>query len=192
MRDSVRVVHDLVSGIEPGDALEMDHRADALSWLETTDDVFRRVKPATPVKHLVSYVVLIDPDDGSTLLVDHLNARLWIPPGGHVDPDEHPADTAAREVREELGIEPVFAHPSKQPFFVTVTLTVGQDHGHTDVSLWFLLVGRRGMTLTPDLREFTEARWWSTEQVQAAGSGRFDPHYQRFLAKLKDRPPTAA
>jgi 8-oxo-dGTP diphosphatase len=190
MRGPVNVVHDLVCGLRPGDALETEHRAATLGWLESTDDVFRRIKPATPDQHLVSYVVLVDPDDGSTLLVDHINAGLWLPPGGHVEADEHPADTADRETREELGIEPVFAHSSRLPFFVTVTRTVGQDHGHTDVSLWFLLIGRRGITLTPDRREFTEARWWTPEQVQTDVPQRFDPHYQRFMAKLRDRPPT--
>ena len=78
----------MVSAIEAGDDLEADHRADVLSWLATSDDIFRRVKPATPDKHLVSYVCLVDPDDGSTLLVDHINAGLWLPPGGHVELDE--------------------------------------------------------------------------------------------------------
>jgi 8-oxo-dGTP diphosphatase len=191
MRESVRVVHDLVRGIQPGDALEAEQQKATVSWLEATDDVFRRIKPAIPDQHLVSYVVLIDPDDRSTLLVDHRNAGLWLPPGGHVDPDEHPADSADREAREELGIQPVFAHPSRRPFFLTVTRTVGEDHGHTDVSLWFLLEGRRGMPLSPDPREFTQTRWWTQEDVRVAVPQRFDPHFQRFMAKLKDRPLTA-
>ncbi|MEU4312510.1 NUDIX domain-containing protein [Nocardia sp. NPDC024068] len=33
-----------------------------------------------------------------------IKAGLWLPPGGHVEPDEHPARTACREVAEELGI----------------------------------------------------------------------------------------
>ena len=184
MREPVRVVHELVSGIVPADALEREHQNDALAWLETTDDVFRRIKPATPDPHLVAYVVLVDPEDGSTLLVEHLLAGLWLPAGGHVEPDEHPADTADREAREELGIKPEFVDPARRPFFITVTQTVGLPPVHTDVSLWFLLLGRRELMLTPDQREFTEVRWWTAEQVQADTSGRFDPHYQRFLAKL--------
>lgn len=76
MRSSVWVVHDLVNGIEPWDEVEDQHRADTLRWLELTDDVFRRVKPATPDRHLVSYVVLVDALDGSTLLVDHIKSGL--------------------------------------------------------------------------------------------------------------------
>src|SRR5687767_6005686 len=104
MRSSVAVVYELVSALAPADDVEAYHRQEVLRWLQSTDDVYRRVKPATPLRHLVSYVVPIDPTDGSVLLVDHINAGLWLPPGGHVEPDEHPAETANREAREELGI----------------------------------------------------------------------------------------
>jgi 8-oxo-dGTP pyrophosphatase MutT (NUDIX family) len=184
MDTSVQVVHELVTAIEPWDALEREHRADTLNWLETTNDVFRRAKPATPERHLVSYVLMIDPDDGSNLLVDHINAGLWLPPGGHVEPDEHPADTARREAHEELGINPVLVEPSTRPSFVTVNRTGGVDAGHTDVSLWFVLAGHRGMSLITDVTEFNEARWWSSADIQTTDPRIFDPHYLRFLAKV--------
>jgi 8-oxo-dGTP diphosphatase len=180
---SVQVVHGPVSGIQPGDAVEWEHRTDTLKWLETTNDVYRRAKPATPERHLVSHVVLVDPDDASILLVDHRNARLWPPPGGHVEPGEHPTDTARREAHEELGIDPVLVEPSGQPSFITVTRTGGVDAGHTDVSLWYLLVGRRGMNLVIDVTEFNQARWWTPADMQAADPEGFDPHYLRFVDK---------
>ncbi|MBM7783778.1 NUDIX hydrolase [Tenggerimyces flavus] len=184
MRASVRTIHQLIAAIPPLDGLEAEHQTQALRWLERTDDVFRRVKPATPSPHLVAYTVLVDPADRSSLLVHHRNAGLWLPPGGHVEPDEYPADAADREVREELGIVPRFADPARRPAFVTVTETVGIDHGHTDVSLWFLLLGERDLALTTDLAEFTEARWWSPAEVRAAEAGSFDPHYARFSRKV--------
>jgi ADP-ribose pyrophosphatase YjhB (NUDIX family) len=184
MRTSVQKVHQLVVGIRPLDELESKHRTQALRWLESTDDVFRRAKPSTPTPHLVSYVALVDPSDGSCLLVDHINAQLWLPPGGHVEPDEHPADTAHREAQEELCIDAAFAHPARKPSFITITETVGLDHGHTDVSLWFLLIGQRGMPLTTDPAEFSEARWWTPDEIQAADSDSFDPHFRRFVTKL--------
>jgi len=184
LQPSVQVVRDLVSGIRAGDKTERGHRADTLKWLETTDDVFRRAKPATPERHLVSYVVLVDPADAGILLVDHLNARLWLPPGGHVEPGEHPGVTACREAREELGIDPVLVDPSGRPSFVTVTRTGGLDAGHTDVSLWFLLLGRRDMDLEIDVTEFSHVRWWSPADVRAADPKGFDPHYLRFVEKI--------
>ena len=82
MRKSVAVVHDLVSQFSPVDELGAEDRASALAWLASTDDVFRRVKPASPPQHLVSYVVPVAAD-GRILLVDHVNAGLWLPPGVH-------------------------------------------------------------------------------------------------------------
>jgi hypothetical protein len=126
MKQSVRVVHELITRISPGDEPESEHRLQALRWLESTDDIFRRHKPATPA---------------------------------------------------------VFADPTRAPAFVTVTETVGVDHGHTDVSLWFLLRGQRGMAMTLDVTEFRSAQWWTPGEIAEAASGVLDPHYQRFAAK---------
>jgi 8-oxo-dGTP diphosphatase len=75
-----------------------------LERLKVTPDIYRRQKPATPAKHLVSYAVLIDPHDMAMFLVDHRRAGLCLPPGGHVEQGEDPADTGRREVMEELSI----------------------------------------------------------------------------------------
>ncbi|MEO3926372.1 NUDIX domain-containing protein [Micromonosporaceae bacterium B7E4] len=185
MRASVGVVRGLVSGVVPRDEVEAGHRSETLEWLRSTDDVFRRMKPATPPRHLVSYVVPVDPADGAVLLVDHVNAGLWLPPGGHVDPDEHPAETARREAYEELGVPVESGLVGEEPVFVTVTRTVGIDAGHTDMSLWFLLRLGREQPLTLDSGEFREARWWSPAELRDADPTRFDPHFTRFCSKLQ-------
>jgi 8-oxo-dGTP pyrophosphatase MutT (NUDIX family) len=184
MRSSVLAVHEMVAGLVPADDLEAEHRSDTLRWLRSTDDVFRRVKPATPPRHLVSYVVPVDHADNSVLLVDHIKAGLWLPPGGHVEPDEHPVETARREVQEELGIVADGDGFDEQPVFLSVTRTIGIDAGHTDVSLWFVVDGSREQLLKPDHSEFREARWWLPSELQAAGASRFDPHFMRFLSKI--------
>jgi 8-oxo-dGTP diphosphatase len=187
MRSSVTIVHEMVSQLQPVDEMESTHRLQVLRWLEGTDDVFRRVKPAVPAQHLVSYVVPVDPADGSVLLVDHINAGRWLPPGGHVELDEHPALTARREVHEELGLVADGAALDERPVFLTVTRTVGMDAGHTDVSLWFVLDCGRGQALRPDPGEFHRVRWWTPADVRAADPARFDPHLERFLGKLGQR-----
>lgn len=184
MLPSVRSVHAQVEAILPLDDLEATHQADTLQWLERTDDVYRRAAPATPDRHLVAYFALIDPSDGSSLLVDHIKAGLYLPPGGHVEPNEQPVGTVQREAREELGIEAHFAADPPRPAFVTVTETIGTDSGHTDVSLWFVLVGQRAMPLVADPAEFHAIRWWTPAEIRAADPASFDPHYQRFMAKI--------
>jgi 8-oxo-dGTP diphosphatase len=187
MRSTVGLVREMVVQLDPVDEVETEHRSQVLRWLASTDDVFRRAKPAEPAQHLVSYVVPVDAADGSILLVDHINAGLWLPPGGHVEVDEHPAHTARREVAEELGLTGDDTTLDEQPVFVTVTRTVGIDAGHTDVSLWFVLHTRRQQALTPDRDEFHAVRWWSPADLHQADATQFDPHVFRFLSKLRQR-----
>lgn len=183
------MIRELVTTIVPADETERAHQRDCLAWLGRTTDIYRREKPATPPRHLVSYAVLIDPRDVSLFLVDHLLAGLWLPPGGHVERGEDPAETARREAREELGIEADFSMAGPRPVFLTVTrivdLGTGQGGGHTDVSLWYLLSGHPGMPIVLDRREFAGGRWWSAREITSASPALFDPHLGRFIAKIR-------
>ncbi|MBI4944270.1 MAG: NUDIX domain-containing protein [Actinobacteria bacterium] len=174
----------LVGAVDVPDALAVRHREQALEWLSGTEDVFRREKPATPAPHLVSYVVPTDPSTGRVLLVRHRRAGLWLPPGGHVEPGEHPADAARREVVEELAVGRPRLLDDGRPRFLTWNLTVGPDE-HVDVSLWFRLDLADGTVPAWDAAEISAARWWSAEQVRAAPAEGFDRHLPRFLASVE-------
>jgi 8-oxo-dGTP diphosphatase len=178
-------IRELVAHVVPADPIEDEHRRQALAWLDSTSDIFRRITPRTPDPHLVSYFLVIDHEQGTVLLVDHRKAGLWLPTGGHVEPGEHPAATVRREAREELGIEaefsPVAGH---SPMFVTVTETAPATGRHTDVSLWFVLSAGMGQPLTPDPGEFRAARWWTRTQIEDATPALFDPHMNRMLSKF--------
>src|SRR5690606_41880188 len=41
---------------------------------------------------------------GRVLLLYHRRQGMWLPPGGHIEPNELPDDAAVREVFEETGI----------------------------------------------------------------------------------------
>src|SRR5690348_12369838 len=95
MHDQIRAEIKL---IKPFDEIERKHQTDAFKRFDSGAELFRLAKPATPPKHLVSYFAVID---GQTiLLVDHKNAQLWLPTGGHVEPQEHPRTTVMRELEE--------------------------------------------------------------------------------------------
>ena len=176
MRDEIREEVEL---IQPLDALEQESKLSVLAWIDSGAELCRLKKPATPPKHLISYCAVVDGDH--ILLVDHINAGLWLPTGGHVDPGEHPGDTALREAREELSIEGEFL--KEGPVFVTVTETVGKTAGHTDVSLWYVLRGDRMADLVFDDSEFHEIRWFHKNDVPL---DRTDKQMSRFLKKLYD------
>lgn len=180
-------IRDQVAAIAPWDALESEHRRTALAWLESTDDVFRRVSsPPEPAMHLVSYFLPVDDQRGGVLLGEHRKSGLWLPPGGHVEPGEHPLDTVRRECVEELGVDAVL-HPvvGDRPLMVTITRTrASRPDPHTDVSLWFVLALDPTQPITPDPREYRSIRWWSAEEITEHGAAAFDPHQARMLDKL--------
>ena len=172
-------VHSEVQEIRPMDSVELAHLEDAIAWVNSGAPLFRVAKPATPPKHLVSYFAVVDQEH--ILLVDHKNAKLWLPTGGHVEPNEDPRATVAREAREELGLE-ISLTEVGPPKMVTVTETVGVTSGHIDVSLWYVLQGDRNSKPVFDQSEFNDARWFPFAQ---APLHRSDPHLGRFLAKLR-------
>lgn len=176
MRNSIAAT---VRAIQPYDTLEAEHIRDTLQWIASGAALCRVQKPATPPRHLVSYFVLLDPASRQLLLVDHRKAGLWLPSGGHVELDEHPRATVEREVREELQIEAQFF--VEEPVFLTVTQTVGQTAGHTDVSLWYILIGDCRQALQFDTEEFLQIAWFPLHELPFERS---DPHLKRFAAKL--------
>jgi len=169
----------LVRTIQPLDTLEQEHLDTTLAWIASGAPLFRVAKPATPPQHLVAYFVLVDPTRKKLVLVDHKLAGLWLPGGGHVEPDEHPQATVLREANEELEIHANFL--LDEPLFLTVTETVGATAGHTDVSLWYVLCGNSTQQLRFDEHEFHTIRWFAFDALPFE---RADPHLARFMAKL--------
>ena len=81
-----------------------------------------------------------------TLLLWHRNLRMWVPPGGHLEPDEDPVSAVLREIREETGLAaevlPLsqtfpFAYPGQvaPPFTILLedSAEPGQRHQHIDL-----------------------------------------------------------
>jgi 8-oxo-dGTP diphosphatase len=172
-------IHQLVAQIAPHDALEAQHIANTLHWIESGVEIFRLQKPDVPNKHLNTYCFLWDPNTRMALFGDHVKSNLWLPGGGHVEPGEHPKDTVTREVHEEFGLKAEFLLDS--PCFLTVTETVGPTSGHVDVGLWFLLRGDSSRLPSFDASEFRSIKWCTIDEVIALPS---DLHMARFIDKM--------
>lgn len=54
------------------------------------------------IRHFTATAFVVK--DGATLLHWHKRLQQWMPPGGHIEPNEDPVQAALREVREETGI----------------------------------------------------------------------------------------
>lgn len=55
-------------------------------------------------KHFTATAFVID-SHRRALLLWHKRLKRWMPPGGHIDPNETPEDAAARECKEETGLD---------------------------------------------------------------------------------------
>ncbi len=187
MNKSRTNLHEIIAHIEPVDEVERIAVRRVLDWVESGAELYRRAKPDIPLQHLVSYFVLVDRTRKSLLLMDHIKAGLWLPTGGHVEPDEDPHDTVIRELDEELGPRAALvASVAAVPLFVTVNRTRGQGP-HTDVSLWYVVSGDANMWLDPDPREFAGHKWMSFAEVLATDISQLDPGMHRFVTKLQGR-----
>lgn len=176
------IINDIFSNIIPFDPIEEEHVNFVKEWIASGVEIFRIAKPDIPNIHLVSYFIIVDLNTNEFLLVDHKKAQLWLPPGGHVEPNEHPREAVKREAKEELGIEAKFIF--EDPVFLTVTNTVGNVACHTDVSLWYLLKGNRHEFLKFDADEFHQIRWFHQEEIPFEHT---DPHMKRFIDKISKK-----
>ena len=173
-------IETLVRSIDPFDREETQCIQETLEWISSGAPLFRVQKPDIPAKHLVSYFLVFDEVRMKVLLVDHKKAQLWLPTGGHVEPNEHPKETVSRECAEELGIEADFWRET--PLFITSTVTVGLTAGHTDVSLWYVLRGDSQASYAYDREEFNGVGWFALDTIPYDHS---DPGMKRFIEKLK-------
>jgi 8-oxo-dGTP pyrophosphatase MutT (NUDIX family) len=89
-------------GYAPYDALEATHHRDIVNLLTRGGDEFSRAhfEPG----HITASLFIVDPPMERLLLHHHRRLNRWLQMGGHVERDEHPAEAALREGREESGL----------------------------------------------------------------------------------------
>ncbi|MBU8858041.1 MULTISPECIES: NUDIX domain-containing protein [unclassified Micromonospora] len=128
------------------------------------------------IRHFTSSAIVFN-DEGHVLLVHHNKIDLWLYPGGHVDPNEDPAEAALREVHEETGIvadilgpQP-FRHPAVRSIpspFAIIEMDIEDrkvgPHRHID---FVYVCQATGGDLTAQAEEVGGARWVPVEGIAA-------------------------
>lgn len=56
-------------------------------------------------KHFVASGLVINHENTKMLMIYHKKLDIWVIPGGHLEPNEYPAEGALREIFEETGIK---------------------------------------------------------------------------------------
>jgi len=114
--------------------------------------------------------------DGRTALHWH-RLGMWLPPGGHIEPNEDPVQAVLREVAEETGIDAtlvvtapaqLYTSPPQLPTPVTIGVydidEPGRPHQHIDL-IYFTrpATAAGGLALPRD----ANWKWVSAEELQA-------------------------
>lgn len=115
------------------------------------------------------------------LMVFHRGLQRWLPPGGHVEADEFPGDTALREVREETGVwvrhagaEPMELrlndHTESQlpaPFSMAAQLIPEspKDDEHIHMDMMYLLTADQAEPTVALEAEVDEVRWFTKDEI---------------------------
>ncbi len=112
-------------------------------------------------------------DGDRTLLLWHRKMQAWLPPGGHIDPHELPDDAAAREVREETGLE---VDLGGQPGMWGDVRVLHQPHcilledispGHQHIDLVYFARCRSPLSEVHIAQaEASEYRWFSADDLE--------------------------
>jgi 8-oxo-dGTP pyrophosphatase MutT (NUDIX family) len=100
------LVTDLYAALAQAPRSEPADRFEAWAWHAMLDEVGPALltRAAAPA-HVTASGVVLDPSLTQVLLVLHGRARIWVQPGGHLEPgDTTLAAAAAREVLEETGL----------------------------------------------------------------------------------------
>lgn len=116
--------------------------------------------------------------EGCVLLHAHRKLGLWLPPGGHIEPNELPDDAAVREVAEETGVRAVLigatgvgvAYPRQlvQPAGIQLE-DIGPDHQHIDL-IYFAVPAPGGEQLAPEDQREPGTGWYPLADLPALGA----------------------
>ena len=122
--------------------------------------------------------------DGRTALHWHARLDMWLPPGGHVEPDEDPLQAVLREGREETGLavevlpsDPAFAYTAPRQLPVPAAMAVydiprdgSLDEAHQHIDLVYFTRPRAPRGGAPPALPQDEACWaWVDEATLRAG-----------------------
>jgi 8-oxo-dGTP pyrophosphatase MutT (NUDIX family) len=151
-----------VSAISPYDEGEEKDIETTLEWLKTAENLN---KPHNMEQHLGVFAIVLSRDRGHTFLLNHRKAKMWLPPGGHVDLGQKLHECTLMEVEEELGMKkPKLI--TEAPIFLTRTLTQGMNAGHIDVTSWFLIEGDHPeSTYQVQAKEASQSGWVEIEEL---------------------------
>jgi 8-oxo-dGTP pyrophosphatase MutT (NUDIX family) len=120
-------------------------------------------------------------DDGRVALHWHRKEQMWLPAGGHVEPDEDPVQAVVRETFEETGVEAEvvasspaydFAKPAQLPPPIVILVEDIAEGPHQHIDMIYALRPRTPVAgLLPGFVWVSEAQLQANDPVELAACG---------------------
>lgn len=133
-------------------------------------------------EHFCSFIVPIHKASGSVFVGHHIKADDWIPPGGHIEPNEDPLETVIRECGEELQYIPT-PEQIKVFEFTIIPIVPPRETCTAHFDFWFAVDVPDKIPFKYDRGEFHDAGWFTFEEAQAKLS-RHRQYYNPILSML--------
>ncbi len=122
-------------------------------------------------RHFCASVFVVNPEDKKILLVKHKHFKKWVQPGGHIEYNEVPEETALREAYEETGIKVKLlgeTFPREDDYIRPLGIQKNrglQGDVHVDIIYAAIPIGNT----TPDFddEETANVRWFSREELES-------------------------
>ncbi|PXA90416.1 hypothetical protein DMC47_27520 [Nostoc sp. 3335mG] len=117
--------------------------------------------------HLTTSAIVLSPDHGQILLIDHATIGRWLQPGGHYEESAFFHLSARREAEEETAVTDLALHPwhrgADLPFVIDSHDVPGKasrhEPAHVHHDFQYLFLADPDRPLTPQLEEVHAARW---------------------------------
>jgi len=116
------------------------------------------------ISHFALFFLVYNPKEKTVFLVNHIKAKRWLFPGGHIEAGETPEETLVRELKEELNYDYKVSCP--KPFLLTITkINNPPQVCRIHYDLWYAIPVTKKIGNTCP-KEFREVGWVSLKQAK--------------------------